>query len=127
MVHDRSSRILPEIEIGQDVRIAPLQKNQTWKTGTCIEKLSDRSYVVKTNSDSQVLRGNREFLKPAEQPAATTQQQTVVVTESLPTKRDVQTPLPEQKHMSTPSPLAAVKKTRTRVVKPPSRFKDFVA
>lgn len=97
MVHDRSSRILPEIEIGQDVRIAPLQKNQTWKTGTCIEKLSDRSYVVKTNSDSQVLRRNREFLKPAEQPAATTQRQTVVVTESLPTKRDVQTPLPEQK------------------------------
>ena len=77
--HDRSSRILPEIEIGQDVRIAPLQKNQTWKTGTCIEKLSDRSYVVKTNSDNQVLRRNREFLKPAEQPAATTQRQTVVV------------------------------------------------
>lgn len=77
--HDRSSRILPEIEIGQDVRIAPLQKNQTWKTGMCIEKLSDRSYVVKTNSDNQVLRRNREFLKPAEQPAATTQWQTVVV------------------------------------------------
>ena len=125
--HDRSSRILPEIEIGQDVRIASLQKNQTWKTGTCIEKLSDRSYVVKTNSDSQVLRRNREFLKPAEQPAATTQRQTVVVTESQPTKRDVQTPLPEQKQMSTPSPLPAVKKTRTRVVKPLSRFKDFVA
>ena len=115
--HDRSSRILPEIEIGQDVRIAPLQKNQTWKTGTCIEKLSDRFYVVKTNSDNQVLRRNREFLKPAEQPAATTQRQTVVVTESQPTKRDVQTPLPEQKQMSTLSPLPAVKKTRTRVVK----------
>ena len=25
--HDRSSRVLPEIEIGQDVRVAPLQKN----------------------------------------------------------------------------------------------------
>ena len=44
--------------------------------------------------------------------------------ESQPTKRDVQTPLPEQKQMSTLSPLPAVKKTRTRVVKSPSRFKD---
>ena len=67
--HDRSSRSLPEIGIGQDIRVAPLQKNQTWKTGTCIEKLSDRSYVVKTNLDNHVLLRNREFLKPTEQPA----------------------------------------------------------
>ena len=110
---DRSSRSLPEIEIGQDIRVAPLQKNQTWKTGTCIEKLSDRSYVVKTNLDNQVLRRNREFLKPTEQPA--TQTQPIVVTESQPAKHDVQTPVPEQK--STPSRLPAVKKTRTRAVK----------
>ena len=56
---------------------------ETSPFGTCIEKLSDRSYVVKTNSDNQVLRRNREFLKPAEQPAATPQRQTVVVPESL--------------------------------------------
>ena len=81
--------------------ILPLQTNETWKTGTCIEKLSDRSYVVKTNSDNQVLRRNREFLKPAEQPAAQTQP--IVVTESPPAKCDVQTPVPEQKQMYTPS------------------------
>ena len=67
----------------------------------------------------------REFLKSAEQPAAQTQP--IVVTESPPAKRDVQTPVLEQKQMSTPSRLPAAKKTRTRVVKPPSRFKDFVA
>ena len=121
--HDRFSRSLPEIEIGQDIRLAPVQKNQTWKTGTCIEKLSDRRYAVKTNLDNQVLRRNREFLKPTEQPA--TQTRPVVVTESQPAKHDVQTPVPEQK--STQSCLPAVKKTHTRVVKPPSRFKDFVA
>jgi len=119
--HDRSSRSLPEIEIGQDIRVAPLQRKLTWKTGTCIEKLSDRSYVVKTNSDNLVLRKNQELLTPAEQPAAQTQP--IVVTESPPAKCDVQTPVPEQKQMSTPSRLPAVKKTCTRVVK----FKDFFA
>ena len=50
---------------------------------------------MKTNSGNQVLRRNREFLKPAEQPAAQTQP--IVVTESPPAKCDVQTPVPEPK------------------------------
>ena len=29
--HDRHSKQLPELEIGQEVRIAPLHKNKTWK------------------------------------------------------------------------------------------------
>ena len=84
--HDRSSRNLPDIELGQDVRVAPLTRNQTWKMGTCLEKLSDRSYVVKTDSDNQILRRNREFLKPAEQPA--TCSKSVEATESQPSNHD---------------------------------------
>ena len=45
--HDRHAKQLPELEIGQEVRIQPLRKNQTWKEATCMEKLSDRSYVVR--------------------------------------------------------------------------------
>lgn len=60
--HDRSSHILPEIEIGQVIRVAPLQKNSTWKTGTCIEKLSDKSYVVKTDADNHIVDWNQAFL-----------------------------------------------------------------
>ena len=41
----------------------PLRKNQTWKQGTCTEKLSDRSYVVQLGG--MTLRRNRKFLKPA--------------------------------------------------------------
>ena len=67
--HDRSSRILPKIDIGQDVRVAPLQKNDVWERGTCIEKLSDRSYVVQTDADNHIVRRNRAFLKPTEKPA----------------------------------------------------------
>ena len=62
--HDRSSRILPEIEIGQDVRVAPSRRNENWKKGTYLDKLYDRSYLVKNDADNQVLRRNREFLRP---------------------------------------------------------------
>ena len=69
---DRSSRILPEIEIGQDVRVAPLQQNDVWKRGICAEKLPNRSYVVQTDAKNHLVRRNRAFLKPAEKPALPT-------------------------------------------------------
>lgn len=61
--HDRSSIVLPELEIGQEVRVAG-QRNKTWEAGTCVEKLSDRSYMVEVNG--AIIRRNREALKPRE-------------------------------------------------------------
>ena len=81
--------------------------------------------MLGTNSDNQVLSSNQELWKQADQQAAPPQN--VVGTESQPTERGVQTQVPEQKQMSTPYLLPAVKKTRTRVIKPPSKFKNFVA
>ena len=54
-------------EIGQEVRVAPLHKTQTWEQGTYTEKLSDRSYVVQ--SGGTTLRRNRQFLKPVREPS----------------------------------------------------------
>ena len=59
--HDRSSIVLPELEIGQEVRVAG-QRNKTWEEGTCVEKLSNRSYMVQVNG--AIIRRNREALKP---------------------------------------------------------------
>ena len=64
--NDRRAKQLPELEIGQEVRNAPLQKNQAWKQATCVKKLSDRSHMVK--SGDQTLRRNRQFLKHAAEP-----------------------------------------------------------
>ena len=111
--------------------MAPLQRNQIWKTGTCIKKLSDRSYVVKAGSDNQVFRRNREFLKPAAQ--STEQPKPVESSDSQlsksvnqPSKQDVNSANHEPKPTLMPQTVP-VKKTPTRVVKPPSRFSDFVA
>ncbi|PFX28376.1 Retrovirus-related Pol polyprotein from transposon 17.6 [Stylophora pistillata] len=129
--HDRTSRTLPELHVGQEVRVAPLQRNQSWKTGTYIKKLSDRSYVVKTSSDNQVFRRNREFLKPATRPA---EQPKPVESSDSQLKKSVSQPskqaVKSANHGPKPtmtSQTVSLKKTRTRVVKPPSRFNDFVA
>ena len=115
--HDRTSRILPEIEIGQDLRVAPLQRNEVWKRGTCVEKLSDRSYVVQTNDDNHLVRRNRAFLKPAEKPALPPPLSKVVDVSESPPSRHCSTPATVPKH----KPLSpTVKRTRTRVVKPPA-------
>ena len=45
--YDRSAKVLPELEIGQEVRIAG-QQNKIWEPGTCVQKLSDRSYLWKS-------------------------------------------------------------------------------
>ena len=55
--HDRSSIVLSKLEIGQEVRVAG-QRNKTWEPGTCVEKLSDRSYMVEVNG--AIIRRNRE-------------------------------------------------------------------
>ena len=59
--HDRSSIVFSELEIGQEVRVAG-QRKKTWEAGTCVEKLSDRSYMVEVNG--AIIRRNREALKP---------------------------------------------------------------
>ena len=61
--HDRTAKILPEVEVGQEVRVAPTERNKPWKSATCVQKLSDCSYLVKTSKET--VRRNRQSLKAA--------------------------------------------------------------
>ena len=63
--HDRNVKVLLDLEIGQEVRLAPLQRGRPWKGGTCVEKLSDRSYMVK--ADRELFWRNRYDLKPTKE------------------------------------------------------------
>ena len=119
LYYDRSARVLPEIQVGQDVRIAPLQRNQSWKQGSCLKELSDRSYLVQTGN--QVIRRNREFLKPAETKPV---QQPLDGLEETGTENKKVQPVENCSLPKVVDPL--VKRTRTRVVQTPAKFKDFV-
>ena len=132
-----TARTLPEIKIGQEVRVAPQERNQPWKSGTCVKKLSDRSYLVETSSET--LRRNRQSLKPA--PSTSSQslgRQSKPTTPASTTSFEASPPVsktaaiaPETQtapQMKSPEVPAAPKvlRTRTRIVKPPSRYQDFV-
>ena len=138
--HDRTAKLLPEIEVGQEVRVAPTERSKPWKSATCVQKLSDRSYLVRTSKET--VRRNRQSLKPTSPPkpakscpmppshAAEETVQIAPGAESITcTSRSTQQ-TPTETHSSTSSqehvPVAPVTRTRTRVIKPPSRYQDFV-
>ena len=139
--HHPHARQLPELEIGQEARIQPLRKNQTWrKEATCVEKLSHRSYVVK--SGNEYFRRNRQILRPAAEPSPTEKRSTKAGSpEPEVTHKHKENPKvhkspsklasPKQGSMegtvatATQVPVPASQKTRMRSIRLPSRFKDF--
>ena len=146
--HDRTAKTLPDIEVGQEVRVAPLERNQPWKSGTCLQKLTDRSYLVKTAKET-LRRKNRQSLKPAplsqpervhrnkESSGSNLQLQSAEQeTPTCPETIDAEQPsVPSVKPQSLPTPdkepdvvaiHPKVLRTRTRIVNPPARYRDFV-
>ena len=140
--NDRRAKQLPELEIGQEVRNAPLQKNQAWKQATCVKKLSDRSHMVK--SGDHTLRRNRQFLRHAAEPTTQDKQSNKDGT-TLPSVNHKEVPMaptwpatslspkpvssaptsPAEHLSSRSSALPVSQKTRTWTTRLLSRFKDF--
>jgi hypothetical protein len=58
--YDKSAKPLPELEIGEGVRLQPQNKG-TWTKGSCVKKVGARSYLVET--DKGLYRRNRKFLR----------------------------------------------------------------
>ena len=134
--YDRSAKVLPELEIGQEVRVAG-QRNKVWEAGTCVQKLSDRSYLVEVNGNT--LRRNRQALRPKKD---TQMNGETIIAEtkppsSVPAETEGQTALRSTNHSDVTTPVKVsdtpqqnhsvpLKSTRTRIVKTPVRFKDYV-
>ena len=136
--HDRHAKQLPELEIGQEVRMQPLRKNQTCKEATCIEKLSDRSYVVKSGND--LFRRNRQFLRPAAERSPAEKRKTKTGSQEPQAAHEDNSKVPKSPSKpaspkqgsaegtvatETQVPMSASQKTRPRSIRLPSRFKDF--
>lgn len=134
--YDRSAKVLPELEIGQEVRVAG-QRNKVWEAGTCVRKLSDRSYLVEVSGNT--LRRNRQPLRPKKD-TQMTNETTIAETKppsSVPAETEGQTALRSTNHSDVTTPVKVsdtpqqnlsvpLKSTRTRIVKAPVRFKDYV-
>lgn len=67
--YDKSARDLPELCIGQDIRMKPLPGDRTgrWRRGVCLRQVGPRSYLV--DVEGALYRRNRVDLRPAEKDA----------------------------------------------------------
>ncbi|KAJ8334859.1 hypothetical protein SKAU_G00404980 [Synaphobranchus kaupii] len=67
--YDKSARDLPELSIGQDIRMKPLPGDRTgrWRKGVCLQQVGPRSYLV--DVEGTFYRRNRVDLRPAEREA----------------------------------------------------------
>ena len=112
--HDRNVKVLPDLEIGQEVQLSPLQRGKPWKAGTCVAKLSDRPYMVE--ADGELFQTNRLDLKPTQ--------------ENPPADRPEPVPQPASESYvaaaATPAPSPAARRTSFRNIKWPARFADHV-
>ena len=134
--YDRSAKVLPELEIGQEVRIAG-QRNKIWEPGTFVQELSDRSYLVEVNGNT--LCQNREALRPKKD-TQVTGETTVAETKPptpVPAQTEGQTALKSTSHSVVTTPVKVnntqqqnlsgpLKSTHNRIVKAPVRFQDYV-
>ena len=61
----RGSKELPELEIGQPIRLmpSPMDTSRKWRRGVCIRKVAPRSYLVDVKGS--IYRRNRKFLRIA--------------------------------------------------------------
>ena len=102
----RTRTLLPVSELlwGQEVRVAG-QRNKVWEAGTCVQKLSDRSYLVEVNGNT--LRRNRQAFRPKKD-TQMTGETTIAETKppsSVPAETEGQTALRSTNHSDVTTPV----------------------
>lgn len=132
LYYDRGAKLLPELEIGQTVRMQPAVRGTVWGKAVNLKQVGNRSYLVQTNKGNVYCR-NRRFLKTArernsEDPTVHTPQ--LEVPESPPPMVCIQEQGQEEEQPpEVPSVPVCVTPARTsasgRTLAAPSRYKDL--
>lgn len=125
--YDKSAKDLPNLNIGQPIRMQPLPGDRTgrWRKGVCLKQLGPRSYLV--DVEGTLYRRNRVALRPAEKnTTARPLEGQGSETESTRGEKDKSEDANNQKHVEQPaahSPESVQYRTsRGRLVKPPDRL-----
>ena len=125
--YDKSARPLPELQIGEPVRLQPVNSKAPWDKGSRVTKVGPRSYLIKTDNGN-LYRRNRKFIR--QDPSQGHQQP---ITDSSSTKQS--SPLPKPAHAHPEPKAKEERKSRqpqTLVTRSgrgsvrPSRFVDYV-
>ena len=60
--YENSARPLPELQIGEPVRLQPVNPKAPWDKGSCVAKVGPRSYLIETENGN-LYRRNRKFIR----------------------------------------------------------------
>ena len=121
--YDRNSRSLRDLYINEIVRVQPLNSKYVWNLGKVLLQYAPRSYVVEV--DGKLIIRNRKFLR-------TTFESHIILPafdnfnfddNSNCQDRKVNVSDPPTRNQS--NEFNNVKRTRTRLIKPPTRFQDL--
>uniref|UniRef100_A0A8W8N379 Uncharacterized protein n=1 Tax=Magallana gigas TaxID=29159 RepID=A0A8W8N379_MAGGI len=63
--YDKHTKDLPELQIGQNVRMKKHPNDKYWQFGTCTQSLGNRSYLIDLNGKSY--RRNRREMRPTKE------------------------------------------------------------
>ena len=144
---DKRATPLPELQVGEPVRLQPTNPKAPWEKGSCVAKVGTRSFLIETEC-GDLLRRNRKFIRqdPSQAPVisenthSSAKNQTSAVMESPPTWEDssvkqsqamtqsCESPQPRvttAEHAETLQPQQTVTRSGRTSVRP-SRLKDFV-
>ena len=60
--YDKHAKPLPELHVGEPVRLQPINPKAPWEQGSCVAKVGPRSYLIETDSGN-LYRRNRKFIR----------------------------------------------------------------
>ena len=60
--YDKHAKPLPELHVGEPVRLQPVNPKALWEKGSCVAKIGPRSYLIETESGN-LYRRNRKFIR----------------------------------------------------------------
>ncbi|XP_030851255.1 uncharacterized protein K02A2.6-like [Strongylocentrotus purpuratus] len=118
--YDKHARDLPELNIGQTVRLQNMHNNRWSQSGIVKVKLPNRSYLVETEY-GEIRRRNRRHLRPAPTRRDDRFQQTTQ-TDSDPDDEDVSEPTPERSGVPAQQASSYMTTRSGRISKPPNRM-----
>ena len=135
--YDKTAKPLPQLQIGQPIRLQTNNHNIQWKQGRCVDTDGSRSYLIELEN-GQVLRRNRKHLRAStlqteNNASGATVQPPAVSTSNSPQDEPVNAQMDKPKSPTNPAVIppspgkSSVKSTCSRFnINPPSKYKDFV-
>ena len=60
--YDKTTRPLPELQIGETVRLQPVNPKAPWEEGSCVANVGLCSYLIETDSGN-LFRRNQKFTR----------------------------------------------------------------